>query len=63
MGANVDSLWVFGYDKETGNRMEITLCKRNNAPFYAELYRSYGYRVEVMTDEEVDKMQEDNDKR
>lgn len=48
-----ESVWVIGYNEKTNAREQVTYCKHGNAKFYLELYRSQGYRAEMLSDEEV----------
>lgn len=49
----MDNMYVIAYN-DNGEREQVTCCPKNNARFYEELYKGDGYRVEVLTSEEVD---------
>ena len=51
-----ESVWVIGFNKETGIREKFTCCQNRSAKFYEELYRGDGYNVMILSGEEVDDM-------
>lgn len=51
-----ESVWVIGFNKNTGEREKFICCPKNNSKFYEELYLGEGYNVRILTDEEVDKL-------
>lgn len=54
--------WVIAFDKQTGKRMEFTVCDINNAEFYKANYELKGYDVKVLTPEESRKLAEEEKK-
>lgn len=52
----INSLWVIAFDKETGERVNITVCPKNNVPFYEAKYRMEGYEPRIFTNEEIDEL-------
>lgn len=46
--------WVLAFDPELGIRVGATICPVGQAPARKMLYEMDGYRVEVMTDSEID---------
>lgn len=50
----MESVWVIGVNKETGNRDKFVCCPKNNSKFYEELYLEEGYNVMILTNDEVD---------
>lgn len=53
-----ESVWVVGFDKNTGKKEVFTVCPKSNANFHAEVYAGKGYDVKIMTPDEVDAMLE-----
>ena len=51
-----ESVWVIGFDKETGLREKFVCCPKNNSKFYQELYIGEGFDVKILAGEEVDKL-------
>lgn len=49
---------VVAFDKHTGFCVTTTACPRKDAPRYAKYYRSIGYNARILTDEELDILQE-----
>lgn len=48
------SIWVIGFDKDTGEYVDFCCCPAQDATFYKRLYESKGYRVETMTRDELE---------
>lgn len=48
------SRWVLAFDPESGIRVGATVCPVGQVPTRKMLYEMDGYRVEVMTDSEID---------
>lgn len=50
------NLRVFAFGKETGERVDFVRCPQGQAPGRKMLFEMDGYRVLVMTDDEVDEL-------
>lgn len=49
---------VVAFNRGTGYMGTSTSCNREDAPRYAKYYRSIGYNARILTDEELDILQE-----
>lgn len=52
----IESVWVIGFNKDTGKREKFTCCPKNNSKLYEEMYLGEGYDVKILTNEEVDEL-------
>lgn len=48
-----NNVWVIGFDKESGRYEDFCCCPEQDAVLYERLYEDKGYRVEIMTREEI----------
>lgn len=46
--------WVLAFDKETGERVGVVGCPQGQVAARRMLFEMDGYRVEVLTDDELD---------
>lgn len=53
-----ETVCVAAFDKGTGYIGTCTSCSRKDAPRYAKYYRSIGYNARILTYEELDILQE-----
>lgn len=51
-----ESVWVIGFNKETGIREVFVCCPKNNSKFYEELYIGDGYNAKILTGDQVDEL-------
>lgn len=52
----MESVWVIGFNKDTGVREKFVCCSKNNCKFYESAYCDGGYDVRVFTGKEIDEL-------
>ena len=52
--------WVLAFDKQTDERVGLTVCDKPQAKFHQSKYELDGYRVEIYTPEELFDSEDNN---
>lgn len=52
--ASEGNLWVLAFDRETGERVDFVCCLKGRVAGRKMFFEMDGYRVEVITGDEVD---------